>query len=140
MTLAELSALEAVRAEAEFLRCCGSVRWARGMGQARPFASLNAMIEAGEVLWAALAPGDWLEAFAAHPQIGARTPASAWAAGEQSGMRSADDQTRARLAASNAAYRSRFGFIFIVCATGKSPAEMLAMLERRLANSPEGEL
>ena len=140
MTLDELNDLDPARAEMEFRRCCGSARWARAMSDARPFRSLEATIDAGDACWAALAPHDWLEAFAAHPEIGEQKPVSAWSVEEQAGMASAAREVRARLAASNAAYRSRFGYIFIVCATGKSPADMLLMLETRLSNDPATEL
>jgi OHCU decarboxylase len=140
MTLAELNGLDPARAETEFRRCCGSARWARGMVEARPFVSLEAMIGEGDACWAALAPEDWLEAFAAHPEIGEQKPVSAWSTGEQAGMASAAEDVRARLAALNAAYRSGFGYIFIVCATGKSPEDMLLMLEARLSNTPAIEL
>jgi OHCU decarboxylase len=110
------------------------------MAEARPFASLGAMIDKGDACWAALAPDDWLEAFAAHPQIGGQKPVSAWSSEEQAAMASAADDERARLAALNAVYRSRFGYIFIVCATGRSPAEMLSMLDARLSNTPAIEL
>jgi OHCU decarboxylase len=140
MTLDELNHLHSGIAEAEFRRCCGSARWARAMTEARPFASLAAMTRTGDTIWAALAPDDWLEAFAAHPQIGERGRVSAWSNQEQAGMEFAADDVRARLAASNAVYRSRFGYIFIVCATGKSPEEMLLMLDARLSNNPATEL
>ncbi len=140
MTLAELNQLDPARAEGEFLRCCGSVGWARVMTGARPFPSLDAMIAAGGTSWAALGPDDWLEAFGAHPQIGERQPVSAWSGSEQAGMLAAVDEERDRLASLNAVYRSRFGYIFIVCATGKSPAAMLRLLEARLSNSPAIEL
>ena len=135
MTLGELNALDPAGAEAEFRRCCGSGRWARTMAEGRPFAGLDALIEAGDRCWASLTQDDWLEAFAAHPPIGEQKPVSAWSSEEQAGMASAADDVRARLAALNAVYRSRFGYIFIVCATGRSPAEMLLMLEARLSNS-----
>jgi OHCU decarboxylase len=140
MTLGELNHLDSALAEAEFRRCCGSQRWAHAMAEARPFPSLHSMIAAGDACWVALAPDDWLEAFAAHPSIGEQQGASAWSTEEQAGMASAADDERARLAASNAAYRARFGYIFIVCATGRSPAEMLAMLDARLSNPPAIEL
>ena len=140
MTLGELNELDQARADAEFRRCCGSLRWARTMAAARPFATLEAMIDAGDACWAALPADDWLEAFAAHPRIGEQQPGSAWSSEEQAGMASAADDVRAKLAALNAAYLSRFGYIFIVCATGLSPAEMLSMLEARLSNRPAIEL
>ena len=140
MTLDELNDLDPARAETEFRRCCGSASWARAMSEARPFGSLEAMIDTGDACWAALAPQDWREAFAAHPEIGEQKPVSAWSGEEQAGMASAAGAVRTRLAALNAAYRSRFGYIFIVCATGKSPADMRVMLEARLSNNPAIEL
>jgi OHCU decarboxylase len=140
MTLDECNRLDPARAEAEFRRCCGSLRWARAMTEARPFASLDAMTGAGDAIWEALAPDDWIEAFAAHPQIGEQGRVSAWSNQEQAGVQSVADDVRVRLAASNAVYRSRFGYIFIVCATGKSAEEMVAMLDARLSNLPAIEL
>jgi OHCU decarboxylase len=100
-----------------------------------------------------MAPSDVLEAFAAHPKIGAGGPGRAeaagaagrdgapqWSAQEQSGARDAADDVREQLAAGNRAYEARFGYIFIICATGRSAAEMLASLERRLRNKPAEEL
>jgi OHCU decarboxylase len=140
MTVDELNCLDPARAEAEFLRCCGSGRWARAMTEARPFGSLDAITRAGDAIWLSLGQDDRLEAFAAHPQIGEQGRVSAWSNQEQAGMQSAADAVRARLAASNAVYRSRFGYIFVVCATGKSPEEMLLMLDARLSNDPATEL
>jgi OHCU decarboxylase len=110
------------------------------MAAARPFASLEAVTDAGDTIWRSLAPGDWLEAFAAHPKIGERSRGSSWSDREQSGMQSADDDVRRRLVSGNAEYASRFGYIFIVCATGKTAAEMLTALETRLSNDPAEEL
>jgi 2-oxo-4-hydroxy-4-carboxy-5-ureidoimidazoline decarboxylase len=140
MTFYELNRLDRGHARAEFLRCCGSTRWAEAMTDARPFEQVDAMLARGEDIWRSLGPPDWLEAFAAHPKIGERRTVSAWSAAEQAGMQSADDDVRARIERLNAEYEQRFGFIFIVCATGKAPAEMLAALERRIANQPENEL
>jgi len=140
MTCDELNRLDPGRAQAEFLRCCGSTRWAAAMAEGRPFEDLDAMRARGDEIWRSLARADWFEAFAAHPTIGDGRTASAWSAAEQSGMQSADDDVRARLERLNAEYEQRFGFIFIVCATGKAPGEMLALLERRITNRPETEL
>jgi 2-oxo-4-hydroxy-4-carboxy-5-ureidoimidazoline decarboxylase len=140
MTLDELNRLDASRAHGEFTRCCGSTRWAAAMVAARPFASLDVMLGHADGIWASLDGDDWLEAFAAHPKIGESRAVSAWSAAEQAGMTAAGDDAKARLAASNAAYEARFGYIFIVCATGKSSSEMLAMLETRLTNDPGNEL
>jgi len=140
MTLTELNALEPSRAQQELLRCCGSSRWAASMTAAMPFATVASMRARADAVWASLGRGDWLEAFAAHPKIGEQRDVSAWSAAEQAGMQSADERARTRLAALNADYEARFGYIFIVCATGTSPAEMLSMLEARLTNDAEREL
>jgi len=140
MTLDELNVLEPSRADAEFRRCCGSARWAEAMTAARPFADVDAMIALGETIWASLAAADRFEAFAAHPRIGERRPVSAWSSEEQAGMQLADQRTEERLAALNVDYQERFGYIFIVCATGKSAGDMLALLEARLSNDAPTEL
>jgi 2-oxo-4-hydroxy-4-carboxy-5-ureidoimidazoline decarboxylase len=146
MNLARINARPEDEARAEFLRCCGSQHWAEAMAALRPFASETALFSAAERIWWELPHADWREAFAAHPQIGdvdqlrARFAATAaWSAHEQAGVAAASEETLRRLAAGNRAYEERFGYIFIVCATGKSAAEMLALLEQRLLNSPERE-
>lgn len=144
-SLEALNALDQQSASRELLLCCGSTRWAEQMTAARPFASAEAMAAAADAIWGALAPGDWLEAFAAHPRIGERPSAATresaeWSAREQAGVASAPGDVRERLATRNRDYEAQFGYIFIVCATGKSADEMLRVLERRLANSPDEEL
>jgi len=140
VTLEELNQLDGAAAEAAFRRCCGSTAWARAMVAARPFSGVEAMVEGGDAIWRALAPADWLEAFAAHPRIGEQAAGSSWSAREQAGIEDAGAALRLRLAARNADYRTQFGYIFIVCATGKTAAEMFAALEDRLANDPAVEL
>jgi OHCU decarboxylase len=120
MTLDDLNDLDPLAAREAFRKCCGSFRWAKEMATARPFASLDAMRGRGDEIWDSLDRADWLEAFAAHPKIGEQRQVAAWPAAEQSGMTSAADETKSRLAAMNAEYEKRFGYIFIVCATGKS--------------------
>ena len=94
-----------------------------------------------------LAPSDWLEAFASHPRIGEPSKATqqgelgnAWAAAEQSGMQAARQDVRGALADANRKYEQRFGYIYIVCATGKTAEEMLALAQERLRNDPRDEL
>jgi len=109
----------------------------------RPFASTAALHADAEAAWAALGREDTLEAFEHHPRIGARAGApkvDAWASAEQARVNDADGGTRAALADANERYLARFGYIFIVCATGKSASEMLALLEARLGNDPAHEL
>ena len=106
---------------------------------ARPFVSRDDLMDRSDRIWRSLQRTDWLEAFAAHPRIGSRA-ANGWAAGEQAAARGADDSVLTRLAARNREYEARFGHIFIVCASGKSAGEMLALLEARLDNEPDAEL
>jgi OHCU decarboxylase len=144
MRLSDLNALGDAAAAQEFLRCCGSSRWARAMAAARPFVSLESLHRTADMQWSMLQAPDVLEAFAAHPTIGATAAGGArterWSADEQSGARSATDDLRQRLASGNRAYEARFGYIFIICATGKTAEAMLAALETRLQHTPEAEL
>lgn len=128
-------------------QCCGSSRWIAGMVARRPFQSRNAVLLAADEIWRALGPADWREAFSHHPRIGERKSAlsqsaraTAWAAGEQSGVGRADDDVLSALATANREYEQRFGFIYIVFATGKSAEEMLLLARERLRNDPEVEL
>ena len=139
MRLEELNALAEDEAHAVFLRCCGSRRWAERMTAARPFADHDTMMAIGDIIWSALGREDWLEAFAAHPRIGEQA-AQKWASQEQSGAADASDDVKERLSERNRDYEARFGYIFIVCATGKSASEMLAILEGRLSNDSDREL
>jgi allantoicase len=123
--------------EPELLACCGSREWARRMNQ--QFTDAGEMLTAADRIWNKLSPQDWLEAFAAHPRIGEPT-ADPRASKEQSGVSGAQPETLARLAAANREYEKRFGHIYIVCASGKTAAQMLAMLESRLGNDTETEL
>lgn len=136
-----------IEATASFLRCCGSTRWAQQMTLARPFESESALLEAAERAWWQLAEADWLEAFAAHPRIGDLkslrekfATTAAWASHEQAGAIGAGDQVLENLATGNRQYEERFGFIFIVCATGKTADEMLSLLRQRLPNDRPSEL
>ncbi len=139
-----LNAMSGADAAAALKRCCGSTKWAAAMTIARPFEDLDALLRIGERTWWSLTIEDHLEAFAAHPKIGeARTPASGdakWSHGEQAGAATASAQTLADLADANRAYEAQLGFIFIVCASGRSADEMLRDLRTRLANSREVEL
>lgn len=140
-----LNALPREEAEARLLACCGSRQWARRLASERPFRSADDLADAADRLWRSLSADDWLEAFAAHPRIGApgevrHPPPSSWARQEQAGTKSASPETLANLADANREYEERFGHIFIVCATGKSAAEMLALAEARLHNDPRTEL
>lgn len=134
-------------AASEILPCCGSTRWARELTLARPFHDTSKLFESSDRIWWELSRSDWDEAFRSHPRIGERkTPASAtkqsaeWSRQEQAALGPSDAEVFNNLANANRRYEERFGRIFLVCATGKSAAEMLAILERRLENDPETEL
>lgn len=136
-----LNSLSTVDSEVEFLKCCGSRNWASALTGARPFADAAALFVKSDSIWSSLPDTDWLEAFRAHPKIGEQKAvavqseqARSWSAQEQSGVSEAATETKAALDAGNQEYEERFGFIFIVCATGKSSAEMLAILNQRLQN------
>lgn len=146
MTLEGLNALPAAQAEAELLACCGSRRWARETAARRPFGGVGALLAAADEVWWSLAPDDWHEAFRAHPRIGERKAerpeqgTERWSGQEQAGLRDADAALRLELADANRAYEERFGWIFLVNATGKTPDEMLALARGRLSNPPDDEL
>jgi allantoicase len=142
--ITKLNALAGGEAAAAFRRCCGSTKWTAAMTVARPFEDLDAMLRIGERTWWSLGVDDHLEAFAAHPRIGdSKVPAAGdatWSHGEQQGTAQAATQTLDELAEANRAYEAQLGFIYIVCASGRSANDMLADLRKRLANSREVEL
>ena len=142
-----LNALTHDEAEAAFLQCCGSTAWACGMSARRPFGGAGELLRAAEEAWGALDDEDWLEAFSRHPKIGESKAATRqsgteeeWSRREQSGVEAADAATRRELGELNRQYAEKFGYIFIVCATGRSSDEVLAALRERLQNDPASEL
>jgi 2-oxo-4-hydroxy-4-carboxy-5-ureidoimidazoline decarboxylase len=145
MTLAELNALPSAEAESALMDCCGSARWSASVASGRPYATVEALHKVADSVWWKLERADWLEAFSHHPQIG-ENPASGsasarqWAEGEQAGVRRTSDDVKARLARANRAYFEKFGYIYIVCATGKTAEGMLAILNQRLQNDLRSEL
>ena len=120
-------------------RCCGSRAWVQGMLQLNELPDRDALLSAADVVWYSLTPSDWLEAFSHHPEIGEKS-ASKWSAHEQSGMNEADAEIATTMRELNMQYRQKFGWIYIVCATGKTAAEMLAILRTRLLSDAEMEL
>jgi OHCU decarboxylase len=136
----EASALEAMMA------CCGARRWAEALIALRPFVNAESLSLTADEVWSTMEEADWLEAFSTHPRIGERksTPAptqsAAWSKQEQAGTARAAAGVLEQIARGNAEYEQRFGFTYIVCATGKSAEEMLAILERRLARDRTAEL
>ena len=147
MTLEQLNTLPEDEALAVFRDCCAADAWARPMVVARPYHSAEALHGTARALWPNLHEADWLVAFEAHPKIGdimslkaKYASTEALASGEQAGARVAPDEILQRLKDGNDAYFDKFGFIFIVCATGKSAEQMLELLEQRLPNSREQEI
>lgn len=147
MTFEQLNELPAPDAQAEFLKCCGASAWATAMVSGRPFATEEELFAKADDASASLTDEDWLEAFRAHPKIGEKKAATAqtrqeksWSSQEQAAMQTASMDTVARLAKGNNEYEKKFGFIFIVCASGKSSDEVLSVLNHRLQNDPETEL
>ncbi|HWZ51588.1 MAG TPA: 2-oxo-4-hydroxy-4-carboxy-5-ureidoimidazoline decarboxylase [Granulicella sp.] len=147
---ARWSSLDPVAAAQEILPCCGSRAWAAGVVALRPFADEEALLLTADAVWMGLPESAWEEAFASHPRIGqekavgeATPEALAWSRQEQSAAMAADgaDATlQQALAEGNRRYEERFGRIFIVCASGRSAAEILALLERRICNDDRVEL
>ena len=135
----KLNAMPESQLTALLRECCGSSRWAARMAERRPYRSRDAVLAAADEIWASLDGADWLEAFAHHPRIGEQTRSSQ-AAGEQSGMSGASEEARQALADVNRDYEQRFGYIYIVCATGKSAEEMLGIAQNRLRNDADTEL
>ena len=133
--LAKLNALADGDARAALRRCCGSTRWADAMAAARPFEDVPALLRIAERTWWSLDEAAHREAFAAHPRIGeTKTPAAgdaAWSAGEQRSAATADAKLLSELAEANRAYFDKHGFVFIVCATGRTAEAMLAELHAR---------
>jgi OHCU decarboxylase len=145
--LADVNALPADRAADVLRSCCGAERWVRAMVAHRPFASVDDALAAADAGWAPLGPADWLEAFSHHPRIGENKSASpqsaraaAWSSSEQASVAASDAGTRDELARMNREYEAKFGHIYIVCASGKSADELLAIARRRLQNEPAAEL
>lgn len=148
MTVEDFDLLGRAELHAGLTACCGARRWVEAMLAARPFGDLEGLHARAEEAADRLDRADWLEAFSHHPRIGdlaalrARFGARSggWSEGEQEGMARTSEEVIVALGEGNRRYEERFGHLFIVCATGKSAAEMLALLEARLANDPDVEL
>jgi 2-oxo-4-hydroxy-4-carboxy-5-ureidoimidazoline decarboxylase len=142
-----LNALDDAACGGQFRKCCGAEAWVTAMVSQRPFADGAAVRASAERCFDELAPDAWIAAFHSHPRIRDLNSSrmrlagnKQWSAGEQAGMNAADETTIQRLAEGNQVYDERFGYPFIVCATGKSAAEMCVMLYQRLENEPAAEL
>ncbi len=147
LALRELNCLPPAQAKLRLLDCCGANAWAEAMALQRPFTDVASLQTAAASAADSLGDDQWLEAFRAHPAIGgseAEHPrgetAANWSHQEQSGVESAEVGTLKALAATNQRYRERFGFGFIICATGKSAEEILTSLQERLNHDVHQEL
>jgi 2-oxo-4-hydroxy-4-carboxy-5-ureidoimidazoline decarboxylase len=147
MNLEELNKLSEKEAFAELFKCCGSTNWAKQLTAQRPFKSIAELLSSSDKIWLSCTVEDTLEAFSHHPKIGDLknlekkfAATSAWAGGEQAGVNHADKQTLMALAKGNEDYVLRFGYIFIVCASGKTASEMLGLLQARIHNDKNAEL
>lgn len=136
--LAALNDCSPQTARCQFMRCCSSANWAMRLAAARPFAGLSELEYCSDRVWASCSCADWLEAFAGHPRIG--ESGGGWSTQEQSGAAPASLEIREAFARTSREYERKFGYIFIICAAGKSLPEMLVSLEKRLGNSAEKEL
>jgi OHCU decarboxylase len=144
--LAEWNGASEAAASDTMIACCGARRWAAAMVALRPLTNILALSEAADRVWSTMEEADWMEAFACHPRIGERKAAHAtaqsmaWSRQEQASASDAAERVMAELAEGNTLYEQRFGFTYIVCATGKSAEEMLDILQCRLANERTAEL
>ena len=147
MTIQDLNALNTQELKNVLFKCCGSSKWVERMSAYFPVQDEEKLFQEAEQIWYDLEEADWLEAFTHHPKIGDLNSlkekfasTSQWAAGEQASVNTATEEVLRELAEGNQLYEEKFGFIFIVCATGKSAKEMLTLLRNRFPNSPEEEL
>jgi 2-oxo-4-hydroxy-4-carboxy-5-ureidoimidazoline decarboxylase len=135
ISLAEFNALAPADAGRLLARCCAAPRWAGQVAAGRPYDSVAALLAASDAAVAGLAQPDLEQALAGHPRIGAVGHAAGqWSRREQAGVDRSDQDVLAALAEGNRAYEQRFGHIYLVCATGRSGAELVALLRRRLGH------
>ena len=142
-----LNASSQETAKEELSKCCGASRWVEKMLERRPFKSCEELFNAADDIWFKLAPEDWLEAFSHHPRIGdvdslraKFTSTANWCENEQKGVSQATEDVLHQLSKLNNDYFDKYGFIFIVCATGKTADEMLEILKSRLPNDKDKEV
>lgn len=146
MTIEELNKLSKEEAFEALFKCCGCSPWAQNLTDFRPFKSKEDLLRQSDMNWITCEAEEVLEAFSQHPKIGDMkslekkfAATKEWASGEQSGVDEATQETLIALSKGNMEYEKKFGFIFIVCATGKTAGEMLALLNARIVNDPRTE-
>jgi 2-oxo-4-hydroxy-4-carboxy-5-ureidoimidazoline decarboxylase len=147
MSLEQLNKLSFEQLKEELFKCCGSTKWAQSLADKSPFASVGDLKQQSDSIWNQCNDTDWKEAFTHHPKIGdvklleeKFASTKQWASGEQSGVNTATREILQSLADGNLEYENKFGYIFIVCATGKAASEMLHLLTERLKNNPDQEI
>jgi 2-oxo-4-hydroxy-4-carboxy-5-ureidoimidazoline decarboxylase len=147
MTIGDFDKMPLPELKEQLFRCCGSTAWVEKMVSVLPVEDMIDLFQYAEEKWNECTEADWKEAFDHHPQIGNTTTAheedkasAAWAKDEQSKVADADENIKQKLTDANRQYREKFGYIFIINATGKSAEEILAELIIRLQNSPEAEI
>ena len=147
MNLQELNELNEIDAKEVFSRCCSASNWVNDMVNARPYKDIDAVQARAVKVWRTMEKPDFMEAFDGHPKIG--DPESladkyrnthALASDEQSSVEVASEEVIHKLAIANQQYKQKFGYIFIICATGKTADQMLDLINRRIYNDPESEL
>jgi 2-oxo-4-hydroxy-4-carboxy-5-ureidoimidazoline decarboxylase len=147
ISLNELNQYGQLEAEQWFSQCCAAPKWFQGMVSARPFTSVDALLDKATEVWQLCGQSDFMTAFEAHPMIGdvnslrkKYAATKTMAGNEQQGANQADEQTLQTLAKANHEYLARHGFIFIICATGLSANTMLQTLLSRLNNDTKTEI
>jgi 2-oxo-4-hydroxy-4-carboxy-5-ureidoimidazoline decarboxylase len=147
MTWHELNTLDKQQLREELTKCCGSSAWVNKMLAFFPADDLVELLEDAEEQWYQCSEKDWKEAFTQHPKIGdvasmekKFASTAQWASEEQSAISNASQETFESLAEGNRQYEEKFGYIFIVFASGKSAGEILTILQSRLQNNPEVEI
>jgi len=147
MTLDHFNNFSASQQKEELFKCCGCTAWSEKLVQQSPFASIEKLKQSSDEIWWQCEQKEWLEAFTHHPKIGdvkslekKFASTKEWASGEQSSVTTASQDVLHQLKDGNEEYEKKFGYIFIVCATGKSATEMLVLLNNRLLNSPDAEI
>lgn len=141
MTLENFNKPSTGEVSEELFKCCGSSSWVKYLSKKIPFESVEQLKNKSDKIWFSLDEKDWLEAFTHHPKIGdikslekKFVSTKEWASNEQSGVNTATQNVLTELKELNDEYERKFGYIFIVCATGKSAEEMLSILKQRLTN------
>lgn len=147
MNIQQLNALPLPQLQQELARCCGATNWVKTMTGLFPVPDEKKLLTEAETAWQSCNEDDWKEAFSHHPKIGDLSSlkekfseTSKWAEGEQEAVKHTTQQVLEALADGNRQYEKKFGFIFIVCASGMSAEEMLSLLTLRLLNTPEDEI